>query len=346
MTEQSTLQLAGAYGLHILLTAGELTLANAAFTQMGINSETVDNPELAILTVQYLTMEGSSQSMDEALALTTRMIGTCASSVTTAPRVRKRIVELLLEACYRIHNYECAVGIISTFLLGNPFKAEGPDLQPLLNVPDLLRGVISWLITQEIYFKPDAPGVVGPPDDLRLIPYDLQEVRQAIISRLPMKGKLPANTVLTLQDTRFVIDGANILFSGGESLLRRIINQLKPMGSVVIVLHKRHVVNLSGFSDVTFIRTPYGVNDDYYSLSLAMDPGTGVSSYLVTNDQFRDHVYEISPLIKTWRQSFVITFSLDGTLTLPLPYSHCIQSSADGARFYIPTTDPYKWIVI
>ena len=335
-TDEKTVKLAGPYGLHILLSAGRLDLVKLALEHMGISWETVDNPELAILTVEYLTMSGS---MDEALSVATRM-----TIADTGPSARKRIVELLLEACYNKQgDFHNAALIIKTFLTGKPFNASAWDLAPMLDAPrEISTEVFSWFIGQEIYL-PVVHGTVDPPADLTIMPLELTNIHREISDRLAMKGKkVPADIVMSLK-AKFIIDGANVLFSGGEPLLKRIISQLSPMGPVSVVLHQRHnVSNAADFirTGASLCRTPYGVNDDYYSLSLAM----GNSAYLVTNDQFRDHVNEISPLIKTWRKTAVIGFKLDGTLINPYPFSHCIQRTPSG--YCIPTDDPQRWFVI
>jgi hypothetical protein len=333
-TDEQSLKLAGAYGLHILLSSDHPYLIRSAFQRMAIDYETVDNPELAILTVQYLTMEGTPECMEQAYRLTARMTS------QSEPLARKRIVEILLDACYRKMDYEAAVGIINTFLRGVPFNADGDNLAPMRMAPaELRRHVFLWFIGQEIYLPADTPWTRDPPSSLRVIPMDLSEVHSELIKRLPMKGGLPACTMLDIS-CKYIIDGANVLFSGGEQLLHSIVGQLRTQGSVAVVLHKRHQINFTLDPRVTFIRTPYGVNDDYYSLALAIKE----SRYLVTNDQFRDHVYQISPLIKRWQKTAVIRFSLNGDLKMPPPYSHCIQATDEGV--FVPTENPMLWLQV
>jgi hypothetical protein len=74
-------------------------------------------------------------------------------------------------------------------------------------------------------------------------------------------------------------------------------------------------------------------NDDYYALLNAFPRP---DSLLVTNDQFRDHIYKLSSkehnldLIRSWRSEKVIEYQYDTDTQqlmfyMPLPYSFRVQ---------------------
>lgn len=274
--------------------------------------------------------------------------------LTTVPMIerfvnsgtRKRIVDLFMEGAYRSQAWDVARGMINKHLRGNPFMAEASDLLPMSNAPAHIKSeVLSWFLGQEIYAAHGelAARESAPPEGLALIPMDLQATADKIYQKLPLNVKvLPADTIQHMLNVKYIIDGANVLFSSGVQTLRNIINHLKVqgLGKVVVVIHRRHsLAHTIKDTDVIIVNTPYGVNDDYYAIWLAMTH----SAYLVTNDQFRDHVYYISPLIRSWRKQAIIGFTNEN-LVWPLPFSHCIQFVNDA--YWFPTEDPGKWIKI
>jgi hypothetical protein len=156
----------------------------------------------------------------------------------------------------------------------------------------------------------------------------------------------------------YVIDGANVLFSSHDGLqkLHNIVENLhvnvKVCTEITIVLHKRHfqkngkaaALKQHRFKKdikINIVETPYGVNDDYYSIFIAMKN----NCLLVTNDKFRDHIYHISPRIHLWHKQTVISFNDDGTLNMPTPYTHCIQKIND-TNMWFPSTNPSLGIIL
>ncbi len=186
--------------------------------------------------------------------------------------------------------------------------------------------------------------------------------------RLPMKPgqSLPAEVEQQINfgegagagpSKHYVIDGANVLFSchNGLKKLNSIIDNLITGGlpdapEITIVLHKRHfqksgkavALKQQRFKDkykdikINLVETPYGVNDDYYSIFMAMKN----NCLLVTNDKFRDHIYHISAQIELWHKQTVISFNEDGSLNMPIPYTHCIQQ-LDDTSIWFPSTNPH-----
>jgi hypothetical protein len=331
------LKLGGAYGIHLLVSFGRIDLVGRAIATMGITCDNCDNPEIAILLVQYYAHVGLHELLS-AVPMMARFV---------AQGIRKRIVDLFLEGAYRYEAWDLAKEVIQTYLCGTPYMAEASDLLPWESekAPSALKTeVLSWFLHRELYLPADTPGTVYPPADRLLkIPFlpIMQPIIHEIYNKLPLKPQPPPLPEFEFESIKYVIDGANILFTGGEQMLKNIIRSLAPLGNVAVVIHCRHLKVKSKFltdEPVLLVKTPYGINDDYYSIWLAMMS----SAYLVTNDLFRDHVHQISPLIRSWRKHVAITFDpTSGQLIWPPAFSHCIQRIDD--TFWLPTDDITKW---
>jgi len=354
------LQLAGTYGLHLLIESGNIQLTGEILKSViNISPDTVgSNPELAIILIQYLTL---TDDFAPAVEIALRFTGLSAANPGPC-RIRKRAVDLILHALYTKADWVSACDVILTFLVNGPFKPTIEDLQPILfscDNPFIQRTILTWFVGQELYLPLNAQIKLSnaPAGLLQLNPVVSPEMLEAIYNRLPMNPGQPVKYHDQEIHTKYVIDGANVLFSShnGINKLDKIIDALTADGSVVtLVLHKRHfqqqgkmAKHLQKFlvldsSKVQLVQTPYGVNDDYYSIYIAMKN----NGLLVTNDKFRDHIYHINPLIAKWYKQSVITFNNDGEFTMPYPYSHCIQQLGDADAFWIPSTEPslgYVW---
>ena len=326
-------QLGGAYGIHLLVSFGRIDLVGRAIATMGITCDNCDNPEIAILLVQYYAHVGLNELMST-VPMMARFV---------AAGIRKRIVDLFLEGAYRYEAWDLAKEVIQTYLRGTPYMADGADLLPWESAPSYVKTeVLSWFLHRELYLPADTPGTVYPPvDRLVKMPFSKDLLRcDEIYNKLALKPDAHAPSDINI-NIKYVIDGANVLFSGGEQMLKNIIRSLVPLGNVAVVIHCRHLKNAGKFlthEPVLLIKTPYGINDDYYAIWLTMMS----SAYLVTNDQFRDHVHHISPLIRSWRKHVAITFNpTSGQLIWPPAFSHCIQRIDD--TFWLPTEDLSKW---
>jgi hypothetical protein len=329
---ESERALGGSYGLHLLVTANRFDLMGQAIEILGVKPDNVTNPEIGILLVQYLTQVGHMEPIG---SMIDRLI-------SSGSGVRKRIVDLFLQGAYKLQAWETAKHIIYRYLRGVPFLAEASDLVPLIKYD---KEYLTWFHGKEIYFPSVGFGVEGAPDaSLQKLPLDLEEVKSAICRKLPLKdgSPIPVHTVLALDDIEYIIDGANVLFTHDGQTLTNIINSL-PRGRVALVMHCRHfdkpVTRYLRNLPAVIVATPYGVDDDYYALLLAMK----CNAFLITNDMFRDHVHHISPLIKTWYKQFVIGFN-GSRLIYPPTFSHCIQCLNNDV--WLPTADVNKWIKI
>jgi len=84
--------------------------------------------------------------------------------------------------------------------------------------------------------------------------------------------------------------------------------------------------------------TPGGSNDDWYWLYGAVKAGEG--SFLITNDEMRDHIFQMLPepeLFYRWKDRHQVRFRYDRgqpVCMYPLPYSQCVQHLADGSWYF------------
>jgi hypothetical protein len=179
----------------------------------------------------------------------------------------------------------------------------------------------------------------------------------------------------------YVIDGANIMFYNERSITENsykrvdvIMDKLTKMWEkpgkpkIQLILHERHfklkkyqgkqgwnkksfrnVDNLIAkwmhMSHVTVYKTPVGMNDDWYQIISAV---RGVKTVLVTNDQFRDHIFKISNILRIWRKERIAEYDISrdnrtAQIKTPLTYSSRIQFI--GGNFCLPLSNG-KWVYL
>ena len=156
---------------------------------------------------------------------------------------------------------------------------------------------------------------------------------------------------LHYKDVKFVVDGANVLFSfNGQPKVECLIKSIKDLsvkGHVVVVLHQRHFKNgivqveMFNLPNVSLCVTPFGINDDYYSHLIAMTH----NCTLVTNDLYRDH-YKLHINVERWCKENLASYDENIDIDLPLPFSHCVQYMEEINTYFLPTIDSNRWIVI
>ena len=356
------LLLAGAYGLHLLVESGNMALAAEAMKIMDITYENVENPELAIVFVHYLVSKETPDT-DTAMSIVERFMNPC--------RIRKRVVDLILQSLFRTENWVYAVQVVQRYILNGPFKATIEDIQPFIfycKNPYILNILLPQFVGQTLYLDEGNMNLVPAPLSLQRFNLADEAMLHDLYQRLPMKvgQALPIEVEqqISFNEPHYVIDGANVLFSSHDGIqkLHNIVDNLqlqlnlnfkhKACTEITIVLHKRHfqkngqAVSLKqqrfnkGIK-MNIVETPYGVNDDYYSIFIAMKN----NCLLVTNDKFRDHIYHISPRIQLWYKQTIISFNEDGTLNMPTPYTHCIQQIND-TNIWFPSTNPSLGIIL
>ena len=302
---------------------------------------------------------------------------------------RKKNASLLLSFLLAREQYADAAQFYHTQLLPK-FSPDESDLAGFLrkSVPDDIRaGVLDTLLGQ--------PLSVAPVLDVPALPYDptwglkkikfTAEQREYLLKSLSTVFKAGHQEKAyhrILEDTRdydYVIDAANVICfidrKFTETGFRRLVKVVHALRGAVwgreprilVVLHERHFKRQSrGIKEacsrlyrnpcVTIVKTPHRFNDDYYSLLNAISRDT----LLVTNDQFRDHVFAMSRkegslnLLTQWRQEMGVEYdqirSDSGgpsqiVLKHPPEYSYRIQKITEedgGVTYYVPCQEQ-KW---
>jgi len=183
---------------------------------------------------------------------------------------------------------------------------------------------------------------------------------------------------LFLKDNEFdiIIDVANILYYGERKItlksylrINKTINKLKiiyPNKKILLIIHNKYYNYLdSNFSKdnskkikslfeewmkITKIYfTPNGMNDDWFIVFAGL---TFQKSYVVSNDLFRDHKFQITEqidfedLFSKWYSAYKIAYNFDYyqnlEVILPIKYSKRVQ--LNGNHFHIPNGE--NWLCI
>ena len=166
-----------------------------------------------------------------------------------------------------------------------------------------------------------------------------------------------------------VIDGANILYYGSRcrntqsyfrlnTLIHHILSQ-HPGSQIQLILHRRHlnVSKLNNISDkpavsrildswtkikkLTIYKTPFGVNDDLFSIMSAINN----QAHLITNDKFRDHIFRMKhtkynlDLMAQWCQERLTSYTFKKSdkqvlLSPPVQWSTRVQETP--TEFLLP----------
>ena len=237
--------------------------------------------------------------------------------------MRKRYISLILNAAPN----DMQENLYLTY--SAPYYA--PNVSDL-NLLSSSQSVLTTMLHHNIVVTNNLPGwtINTNSSDLRLLHMstkDKHEVKLALSKH--MNGHhLPKFTT----PIKYVIDGANILFYSEHRVtlksfgqLNSVILQLQKIAKgceIVLVLHCRHfdtkfsnnklatlqhrMIIDSWMQSINVVKTPIGVDDDIYSITIAVDN----NSYIITNDQFRDHVNHISSKLRTWRDEHGITYEL------------------------------------
>ncbi|XP_026455375.1 proteinaceous RNase P 1, chloroplastic/mitochondrial-like [Papaver somniferum] len=168
-----------------------------------------------------------------------------------------------------------------------------------------------------------------------------------------------------------VIDGANIGLLKARDLnfaqLNRVANRIRELSPSkklpLIILHSRRVYGGPAEKPINkklieswqksgaLYATPVGSNDDWYWLYAAVS----CNSLLVTNDEMRDHLFQLlgTNFFPRWKEKHQVRLSVSSekglTLHMPPPYSIVIQES-EGGSWHVPTVtgddieNPRQWV--
>lgn len=311
--------------------------------------------------------------------------------------VRKRHLSLLIEYLLYVGRPTDAVVLYDRLAQLYEVEAPDVEMFFFTGDPKVLSHVLDVVEKKPLEFSepvgyvmtydPAGPFAAG---DYRLQKYKFtDDERSSLLVALESQMKIDAS-LLELADRAihasepltnsqypwFIIDGANVLHHGDLRVLvhsyRRLLmvtEQCAAQGNVIIVLNGRHLQlkqwgrHADEVADLlaqigelaTIYSSPRGFNDDYYHIWLAIRIPDAV---LVTNDKFRDHIYALSPLLRMWRQEYVVEYDIPKpdakagasaarqplpTLYPPLSYSRRVQS--DDQNHYLPYVDG-MWLMV
>ena len=270
------------------------------------------------------------------------------------PTSRKRHAQLLMHAYIKVGDWNMANRLLGRIITDYPAPGvEEADILPFLNdqatisaaVFDMLVGHPVTVSQSNITIS-DSQAIQMGLTALDFTDSQLAQLMESLNQTFLDAGASAPKIDLS-RHYDYIIDGANVLYhingtitAASYQLLIRLIKSLGE-AKVLLVLHARHfksplfkAVNWD-IPGLELLKTPYPFNDDYYSLLNAFPRP---KSLLITNDQFRDHIYKLSSsLVKCWRAEKVVEYQYSSdTLVLykPLPYSFRVQKCND--YYYIP----------
>ena len=285
---------------------------------------------------------------------------------------RKKHLFLLIEKYISNGNYESAVEWYLSYM--KSYVVEADDINIFFDIPYSYK-IFDTVVGYPITFENKEYDIFDPIINtgiIQLIELSQHERDLIILVIQNTVGKNRQQEFYTyinsLKYTKydFVIDGANILFSGSDkinynsyirldTLIKYLFNH-HPNKRIQLVLHNRHFKNLSNvywgedvhkiiqtWKNVDILQTPNGLNDDYFSILSSVYS----NSKIITNDKFRDHILIIMNqmtssslnIFKIWCLENTITYNFtDYTnicLNYPPPYSMRIQKIDN--YYYFPT---------
>ncbi len=256
------------------------------------------------------------------------------------------------------------------------YNIEPDDVQPFLIASiatEAKHYVLDKVIGHPLKFEISTLTAISYTDlDIKPTKLDFTDVqRESLMTSMheifAQKGKIPE--INQDIDYKFIIDGANVLFFADRKICingyRRITKMISSLtdGRVLLVLHQRHFKPTGKFKGAAFAeiskweknvnvdicKTPYGFNDDYYSLINAFSRS---NSYLITNDKFRDHIFKLSKkthsldLVAQWREEKIIEYDFDhGKMNLKYPLEYSFRVQYIDSKYYVPNKDTL-WYVI
>jgi hypothetical protein len=282
----------------------------------------------------------------------------------TLPDTRQRHAQILLHEFIRLQRYDDALKVFRIMFERYPVPGiTGEDLGLILTMPmSSLEPILTMLIGQPIIIG-GVKSVTHQGLDLKLLEFSPDQMAR-LVNNL---GLEPPNLDV---DYDYIVDGGNLLFYGEGKITsnsyRRVGRMLDALAEhyqirhgsgwprVLLVLHYRHLGKYRNEIDswrkkhpgLSICSTPAGQNDDYY---LLLNAFPRPNAYLVTNDEFRDHIFKFTEkdhnldLIRQWCREKVIQYEMDPfrggvELMIPPPYSFRIQRGANG-EWYIPVDD-------
>ncbi len=281
---------------------------------------------------------------------------------------RKRQFNLVID--YLIEHGRLSEAFSLYFSLTLPlYLPDESDIRRFKFHPKILEKLIGQPIKINSKKLPKSFESIPPNDKLVKLSIPTDELSKITdILKIKTKGKCPTFKGKA-HEFKYVIDGANVMFTGTAKIninsyiqLDKVVNKLGRK-NCLIVLHQRHFsinkkwkskdkerVNkiIASWKHLS-VRTPPGLNDDWFSILIAMETGTKI----VTNDKFRDHKFQMQFKIQTldifaqWISDYSVGYEFNkyGLVKIheTMKYSERIQFN-DGV-FYIPL-DNSNWTLI
>lgn len=320
----------------------------------GITVDTVEDVDKGIILTRYLL---ATEQVDDAVSLFERMIN--------RGQTRKRQISLIVEHTQSVEIYvnhllpyftPDATDIVSVMDSGDPDTI----IRPVVGQPIFFTEMDNVLMFEGVT-APDSYQLVKMPIDTDTLEQNILEIFEG--KECEVEGTYDV-----------VIDGANVMCYGDRKFskdsytkLDRMIRALsRQFDRILLVLHRRHldtkkvkkmgvdklVNSWNSNQKLTVKKTPYNMNDDWYSIIAAL---RSYPCYLVTNDQFRDHVNKFSfsdrrlNMLREWRTDYGLEYTFGKkfsqvTLQVPPEFSHRIQKSDNG--YYLPTEDSNVWFFV
>ncbi|KAL6329792.1 hypothetical protein AAG906_037499 [Vitis piasezkii] len=155
-----------------------------------------------------------------------------------------------------------------------------------------------------------------------------------------------------------VVDGANVSLINQKSFsffeLNSVVNclrQISPSKRLpLVILHRSRVTGGPLEKSGALYATPAGSNDDWYWLYAAVN----CNCLLVTNDEMRDHLFQLlgTSFFPRWKEKHQVRLTMTRrgpVLHMPPPYSIVIQESEQGS-WHVPTVTgddletPRQWL--
>jgi len=354
--------------INYLLDRSDIIATTQAFENAGIDPLSVSSTDMGILAIRYLI---AISKLNDAIILYNKLL--------TSGNTRKKHLLLIITELIRTEQFTIATDMY----LASNYYPEGSDilLFPHLSRKLILEKLVGLPIIIDhkaihdgvVFLPPLAPA----PDkyQLRYVEMDRLALSNAI-KTIAQEKKTVNFDVPKLTDNvnvDIVIDAANILYYGEREITLSSYQRLKFVidyfadKNIIIVIHEKYCKPPPSFTkkDKQFIgaifhselrkfyKTPYGMNDDWYAIALAI----ANNARLLTNDLFRDHIYKFTicaeeqnkyfNLMQQWCQENVIKYEFKKhntsiILTEPCKWSTVIQKSEAGS-YYVPIDDG-KWI--
>jgi hypothetical protein len=172
------------------------------------------------------------------------------------------------------------------------------------------------------------------------------------------------NEIFTNINYDIILDGGNIIHSTNGIIndinscdnIKIIINRLKinNFKNPLLIIHKKHIKNFKNIlnylelNKINYYLSPYNYYDDIFILWFFIK--SNLSSYVISNDQFSDHLSEIIKInynnnklnnLKYIIKEKILNYNIKNKYINEIPkYSKCIQ--CDNTYIYIPTkTDDF-----